>query len=49
MPSETRLVPVLEKEKYTMSPEYLCQKVRRCPKDGRADVKELSVAIAVAV
>lgn len=33
---------VLEQEKYTMSLEYLCQKVRRCPEDERTNVKEVS-------
>lgn len=49
MASTMRLMQVLEQEKYTMSLEYLCQKVRRCPKDERADGKELSVAKALAV
>ena len=49
MSSEMRLMQVLEQEKYTMSLEHLCQKVRRCPKDKRANVKELSVPKAVAI
>lgn len=49
MSSKAWLIQVLEQEKYTRSLEYLCQKVRRCPKDGRATVKEVSMAKGVAV
>lgn len=41
MSSETWLIQVLEQEKYSVSLEYFCQKIRRCSKDHRANVKEL--------